>query len=57
VKPMKQLNARPNEIYQMHAASTCALPSRLLFLPASGSANECFAYFVCRRSVMLLLAP
>jgi hypothetical protein len=35
---------------KMHAASTCALPSRLLLLPASGSANECFAYFVCQAS-------
>jgi hypothetical protein len=35
----------------MHAAFTCALPSRLLLLPISDLANECFAYFVCRRSV------
>jgi hypothetical protein len=36
---------------KMHAASTCALLLRLLFLPASDLANECFAYFVCRRLV------
>jgi hypothetical protein len=36
---------------KMYAAFTCALPSRLLLLPVSGSANECFAYFICRRSV------
>jgi hypothetical protein len=33
------------------------LPSRLLLLPVFGLANECFAYFVCRRLVMLLLVP
>jgi hypothetical protein len=36
---------------KMHTASTCALLLRLLFLPASDLANECFAYFVCRRLV------
>jgi hypothetical protein len=41
----------PMKFTKMHAASTCALPSRLLLLPVSGLANECFAYFVCRRSV------
>jgi hypothetical protein len=34
-----------------NAAFTCVLPSRLLLLLASDFANECFAYFVCRRSV------
>jgi hypothetical protein len=41
----------PIKSTKMHAVSTCALLSRLLLLPASGLANECFAYFVCRRSV------
>jgi hypothetical protein len=41
----------PMKFTKMHAAFICALLSRLLLLPASGSANECFAYFVCRRSV------
>jgi hypothetical protein len=35
----------------MHAVFTCALLLRLFLLPASDSANECFAYFVCRRLV------
>src|ERR1700692_4530282 len=41
----------PMRSTRMHAAFTCPLLSRLLLLPASGLANECFAYFVCRRSV------
>jgi hypothetical protein len=35
-----------------HVTSTCALPSHLFLLFASGSANECFAYFVCPRTVV-----
>jgi hypothetical protein len=45
----------PMKSTKMHAASTCALLSRLFLLPASGLANECFAYFVCRRSVKYVI--
>jgi hypothetical protein len=40
---------------KIHTAFICALLSRLLLLLISDSANKCFAYFVCRRSVKYVI--